>query len=82
MNRLQRAILETPGVVAVNHLAAIYAGASEVLVDVDLDLAEELDTVQIEALLDRLELDIRAELPDTEHIRIELNSPEPRRSPS
>jgi cation diffusion facilitator family transporter len=76
VRRLRKTILATPGVDAVNRLAAVYAGTSAILVDVDLDLAEELDTVQIEALLDRVEQRIRAELPDTEHVRVELSSPE------
>lgn len=75
IRRLRQTIVATSGVDAVNHLAAVYSGTSAVLVDVDLDLAEELDTVQIEALLDRIEKRIRVELPNTEHVRVELNSP-------
>ncbi len=73
--RLRRTILATPGVNAVNKLAAVYSGTSAVLVDVDLDLAEELDTVHIEALLDRVERRIRQEVPNTERVRVELSSP-------
>jgi divalent metal cation (Fe/Co/Zn/Cd) transporter len=76
VRHLRKTILATPGVDSVNHLAAVYAGTSAILVDVDLDLDEELDTVQIEALLDRVEQRIRVELPDTEHVRVELSSPE------
>jgi cation diffusion facilitator family transporter len=75
LRRLRKIILGTPGVDAVNRLAAVHAGTSAVLVDVDLDLADELETAQIEALLDQLEGRIRAELPDTERVRVELNSP-------
>lgn len=77
--RLRRAVLAIPGVDGINTLAAVYAGASAVLVDLDLDLAEELDTVQIEALLDVVELQVREELPNTEHVRVELNSPSSRK---
>jgi cation diffusion facilitator family transporter len=76
LERLRAAILATPEVDAVNQLAAIYAGASEVLVDADLDLAEDLDTVRIEAVLDDLELRVRAVLPDTQRVRVLLNSPD------
>jgi cation diffusion facilitator family transporter len=75
LDRLRAAILATPEVEAVNRLAAIYAGASEVLVDADLDLAEGLDTVQIEAVLDDLEARVRTILPDTERVSVLLNSP-------
>ena len=72
---LRGAVLETPGVDALNHLAAIHSGASEVLVDLDLDLAEGLDTTRIEALLDDVEARVRRAVPDTTRVRVELNSP-------
>lgn len=73
---VRRTIVGTPGVEAVNDVAAVYAGASSILIDVDLDLAEGLETNEIEDLLDTLEARVRARLPDTERIRVELNSPE------
>lgn len=48
--RLRNVVRATLEVEAINRLSAIYAGASEVLVDADLDLAEDLDTRQIEAV--------------------------------
>ena len=74
--RIRAAALSTPGVEAVNRLAAIYAGTSQVLLDADLDLAEHLDTVQIEALLDLLEDRVRKVVPDVERVRVILNSPD------
>jgi len=76
LERLRATVLSTAGVDGVNHLAAIYSGAAEVLVDADLDLAEDLDTVQIEAVLDDLEARVRRILPDTERVRVVLNSPQ------
>ena len=75
--QLRKTVLNTPGVVRVKQRAAVYAGTSEVLVDADLDLAEDLDTGQIEALLDLLERRIRRDLPDTEIVRVKLDSPSP-----
>lgn len=75
VKRLRRTILSTPGVDAVNRLAAVYGGTSAVIVDVDLDLAEELDTTRIEALLDLLEERIHAVLPETQRVTVNLNSP-------
>lgn len=77
IERLREAIRSIPAVDAVNRLAAIYAGSSAVLVDVDLDLDEDLDTTQIESLLDAVEERARAVLPNTQRVRILLNSPEP-----
>ena len=76
LDRLQAVVLATPGVEAANRLAAIYSGAAEVLVDADLDLAPDLDTAQIEALLDDLEARIRAAIPEAGQLRVLLNSPE------
>jgi cation diffusion facilitator family transporter len=74
LQQLQQAVLSDPRVETVNHLAAIYAGASQILIDADLDLAESLDTRQIEAVLDELEDRVKAILPDTERVRVQLNS--------
>ena len=73
---VRRTLLATPGVEAVNELAAVYAGASSVPIDVDLDLAEGLETSEIEGLLDTLEERVRAKLPSTQRIRVELSSPD------
>ncbi|NNL67193.1 MAG: cation diffusion facilitator family transporter [Myxococcales bacterium] len=74
--RLRAAVLAMPEVVAVNQLSAIYSGASEVLVDADLDLVEQLDTPGIEAVLDDLEARARDAIPEVGHVRVLLNSPE------
>jgi len=76
LDRLRAAVLATPEVEAVNQLAAIYSGDAEVLVDADLDLAEDLDTARIEAVLDDLEARVRAAVPETGRVRVLLNSPE------
>jgi divalent metal cation (Fe/Co/Zn/Cd) transporter len=67
--------LATPGVDALNRLAAIHAGAEQVRVDVDLDLAEELDTLQIERILDDVEDRARSVLPEIGSLHVALNSP-------
>lgn len=74
LERLRKAVAETPGVEAVNELAAVYAGTSQVLLEADLDLAEGLDTVRIEALLDVLEQRVRQVEPDLDRVRVILNS--------
>ena len=72
---LRAAILADPMVDAVNSLVAIYAGASEVLVDADLDLSEDLNTSEIELVLDRIESRIRTVMPNINRVRVLLNSP-------
>lgn len=75
LSKVRAAVLDTSGVVAVNRLAAVYSGTSEVLLDADLDLSDDLDTAQIEALLDRIEARVRAVVPHLERVRVILNSP-------
>lgn len=75
LERLDRAVHATPEVVAINRLAAIHAGAKEVLVDLDLDLAEDLDTTAVERVLDDVEARVRRVLPLTREVRVQLNSP-------
>jgi cation diffusion facilitator family transporter len=76
LQRLHDVALGVPEVVAVNFLAAVYSGTRHVLVDLDLDLAEDLDTTRIEAVLDEVEARIREAVPETERVRVELSSPE------
>jgi cation diffusion facilitator family transporter len=73
--RLRQAVLRAPEVTGLNRLAAVYAGAAEVLVELDLDLAEDLDTSAIEALLDRLLDEMRRAVPQVRALRVDLNSP-------
>jgi cation diffusion facilitator family transporter len=75
LEKLRSTILADPRVEAVNQLAAIYAGASEVLIDTDLDLSETLATTEIEMVLDSLEERVRKILPNVERVRVLLNSP-------
>ena len=74
--RLRATVLAMPEVDAVNQLHAIYSGVAEVLVDVDLDLAEGLDTTSIEAVLDDLERRARGVIPEVSRVRVLLSSPE------
>lgn len=75
LSRLRATVLATPGVEAVNRLAAVYSGTSQVLLDADLDLSEDLDTNQIEVLLDLIEDRAREVVPHLERVRVILNSP-------
>lgn len=75
LNLLKEAILHDGNVDRVNHLVAIYAGASEILVETDLDVSEKLTTSEIEVLLDSLEERMRQVIPDINRVRVLLNSP-------
>ncbi|MHC4845589.1 MAG: cation diffusion facilitator family transporter [Planctomycetota bacterium] len=75
LERVRAAVEATPGVDALNHASAVWSGSRDVVVALDLDLAEGLTTPEIEALLDALQLRIRAAVPETETVRVDLNSP-------
>lgn len=75
VERLRVAALTDPKIKSVNQLAAVYSGASEVLIDADLDLSESLNTTEIETLLDRLEHRLHEVLPGINRVRVLLNSP-------
>lgn len=72
---LHEMIAATDGVDAVNLLVAVHAGTDHVDVDADLDLADDLDTGDIERLLDELEARARALLPELTSFHVDLNSP-------
>lgn len=74
LHELRAAILEDPMVEAVNGIVAIYAGAFEILVDADLDLRADLNTTEIETVLESIEHRVREIMPEISRVRVLLNS--------
>ena len=58
----------------VNNIMAIYAGAAEILVEADLDLREDLNTKEVEIVLDSIEHRVRMVMPEINRVRVLLNS--------
>lgn len=75
ISQLKEIILGDEAIVAINSLVAIYYGAHEILIEADLDISEELTTVQIEKLLDLLEMRIKEKFASLHRVRVLLNSP-------
>ena len=73
--QLMNVLVASDGVDAVNRLVAVHAGTDHVDVDVDLDLADDLDTGEIEQLLDELEARARQVVPELTTFHVDLNSP-------
>ncbi len=71
--RIRAALAHVPEVRRVHALAAVYAGPREVRVELDLELVDRLDTPGVEAVMDTIEDRVRAALPETETVRIDLN---------
>jgi cation diffusion facilitator family transporter len=75
LQRILEALRTIPEVEAVNRMAAVYSGSREVMVDLDLDLVEDLDTTGIECLLDTIESRVRKAVPEALRVRVDLSSP-------
>lgn len=75
VERLKKIILQDESIEAINSLVAVYNGAHDILIEVDLDIKEDLTTVQIEKLFDQLELEVKADFPNLHRVRFLLNSP-------
>lgn len=73
---LKKIILENKDIEAINSLLAIYSGANEILIEADLDINEQLTTIEIENFLDELELTITKKFPNLNRVSVLLNSPE------
>jgi cation diffusion facilitator family transporter len=75
LEAIRSSVLSVPAVVAINRLAAVYSGSADILVELDLDLADELQTADIEQALDDIQLRIRTAVPEARAVRVDLNSP-------
>ncbi len=74
LERLRASVEGSPGIERINRLLAVYAGASKVVVVADLDLVEDLETREIEAVLDEVEARVRKAVPETSRVAFQLNS--------
>lgn len=74
LEHLRASVSGTPGIERINHLVALYVGASKVQVIADLDLTEDLETGEIEAVLDEVEARVRSAVPETSRVAFQLNS--------
>jgi cation diffusion facilitator family transporter len=75
LTSIREAVLSVPEVEAANSLTATFAGSTNVTVDLDLDLREDLTTAEIEEVLDRVRHAITDRRPEVKHLRVDLNSP-------
>jgi cation diffusion facilitator family transporter len=77
LEQIRATVRSVPAVVAVNRLAAVHSGSAEILVEVDLDLDEDLQTTEIEAAIDEVQQRVREAVPEVRAVRVDLNSPLP-----
>jgi cation diffusion facilitator family transporter len=60
---------------SIQDLKAIHVGPDKILINIEINVADELTTDQLEKLIDRVKDEIRKDIPDAGHIQIELESP-------
>lgn len=77
---IRRAVLEVPEVDGINALGAMFVGSDHIVVELDLDLAEDLSTVGVEAVLDRVQRAVTEGEPRASAVYVDLNSPPPQES--
>lgn len=75
ISQIRNAVLDIPEVVGVNKIIAVHVGANQIYVDIDIDLNENLTTIEIEKVLDKIEVAITNKMPIVSNIRFNLNSP-------
>ncbi len=73
--KIRESVTKIPEVIAINHLAAIYTGTEKILVDLDLDIKKNLNTTQIENVLDHVKKAVTSDIPEVQSVQIDLNSP-------
>lgn len=73
LDAIRDAVQAMPGVQTLNRLTAVYVGAKDVAVELDLELQDRLTTTEIEVLLDRVQARVRIIVPEAREVRVDLN---------
>lgn len=73
--RITKVTLKDPNVKEVISLQTLQIGAERLLINMEINLADELTTNEIEILIDKIEKEIKKEVPSAVNIQIELETP-------
>ena len=73
-DQIRQTALAIKGVEGVQGLQTMYLGSEKLLINLDLDLAPQLKTEQIERLIHIVKAEIKDNVPTVHHIQIELAS--------
>lgn len=65
-----------PNVQKVLDLRTLQIGPNKLLINIEFHLADELSTDEIEKLIDKIEKEIKSEIPSASNIQIELETPD------
>jgi cation diffusion facilitator family transporter len=75
-NSIRQATLSFPEVRKILDLKTLYLGNKKLLVNMEVHLANNLDTDDIEKLIDKIEKEIKQRVPEAGSIHIELETPD------
>jgi cation diffusion facilitator family transporter len=78
LQRMHEVVADEPGVVDVPDLFAVVVGPSELIVDGDVTLRDELNVPQVEATIERAAASLRRDWPDVRYVYL---TPVPQRRP-
>lgn len=74
--KIRNAALKTSQVRKVLGLKTLHIGPERLLVNIDVHLKHNLNTQQIEELIQKIKIDIKEAVPEVKHIQVELETPE------
>jgi cation diffusion facilitator family transporter len=75
-DKIKKATLSFPNVKKILDLRTLQIGANRLLVNIEVHLADKLTTSEIELLIDKIETQIKKEVPEATNIQIELETPD------
>ncbi|MEE8333816.1 MAG: cation diffusion facilitator family transporter [Alphaproteobacteria bacterium] len=71
---IEEIVANRPGILRVNELLTMHLGPDDVLLNLSLDFADELSSVEVEAAISALERDIKQGFPEIRRVFIEAQS--------
>jgi cation diffusion facilitator family transporter len=79
MKRIRFAALEISGVRSVLGVKTMYIGLEKILVNLDVHLKNNLNTDNIEKIIDKIQDNIRKKVPKVRHVQVEIETPRKKR---
>lgn len=74
--RIRKEVLQVIEVQDILDLRTMMIGSDKILVNIEVHLIDNLNTDQIEKIIDRIKLEVQDEVPSVTHIQVELETPD------
>lgn len=75
-NKIKSITLNFKQVKDILNLRTLYIGSEKLLINIEVHLADEMDTDEIEGLIDNIQREIKKEIPSAHRVQIELETPD------